>query len=245
MNKVQSIVIHKTKSLLDVEKNKQKWYQKKFMDNTFEKRYNGDFEFYKRLNRNYINIQEQAIKFNNEENRMFIAGCLDEIMLTEWEMTKSNLWKFWSEKRFELNRKTGYETKCCYNAIVKNAKPDLIDNSLAGIRKGLKDFKINEQVAVNWLKELMKWNRNESEICGIDTQRKIYCIIRKDFLPVVYLEKQRTKLTDEENKVFMEKCRNRMEQILFKAAINIGNELVSQINDEKILDDTELLMFWF
>jgi hypothetical protein len=224
-----------------MEKLKQKWYQKDFMDNTFEKKYIGDFEFYKKLNRNYNNIQEKAIRFNNEENQLFIAKCLDGIMLAEWETTNSELWKIWKEKRFELNRRVEYETKCCWNTIVKNAKPELVGNCLALIRKGLKDFRINEQIAVNWLKELMKWDRKMSEICDVDTQKKIYCIVRKDFLPIIYLEKQRFKLTDEKNKMFMEKCRNRMGQILFKAAMNIGDELISQIDDEKILNDIELL----
>jgi hypothetical protein len=241
MNELQKVVIHQTKSQLDMENRKQKWYQKEFWDNTYERKYNGDFEFYKRLNKKYNNLQSQAIRFNNEGNRMFIAGCLDEMMLTEWEITRTKLWRNWSEKRFELNHRCNYETKCCWDTMVKNAKQGFVDNCIAQIKKGLKNIKIDEQIAIDWLKDLMKWERNKSDICDIDTQRKIYCVVRKDFLPVAYLEKQKTKPTDEENVKFMEKCKCRMGQILFKAAMNIGNELISQVSDDEILDDIELL----
>jgi hypothetical protein len=68
INSVQNVIVGKTGDMYDLEKGNERWYQKDFRDNTFEKRYVGDFEFYKRLNRNFNNIQEQVIRFNDEDN---------------------------------------------------------------------------------------------------------------------------------------------------------------------------------
>jgi hypothetical protein len=74
---------------------------------------------------------------------------MDEILFNEWMKSHMGVWKDWKKKRFALNRKVRYEDECCWNTLTKNVKPELVDYKIGKIKKGLKDFKIDEKTAIN------------------------------------------------------------------------------------------------
>jgi hypothetical protein len=155
MNRAQKILLTETNKYRNLEARNEAWYQKEFWDDTYKKRYEDDFLFYKRLNKNYNNIQFQIMRFFHVENQRFIAECLDDLLHVEWKHTMNNLWIDWRIKRWKLNARTKYLNECCWNEVLSNVKPELIGYETAQIKKGLKSFNIQEGVFLNWLQEMM------------------------------------------------------------------------------------------
>jgi hypothetical protein len=72
MNSVQKILMQETNIFRNLEDRTEKWYQPEFLDDTFKKRYEGDFLFYKRLNKTFNNIRYQIMRFFQLNNQKFL-----------------------------------------------------------------------------------------------------------------------------------------------------------------------------
>jgi hypothetical protein len=93
-----------------------------------------------------------------------------------------------------------------------------------------------------WFSELAEWNGFDRRIIDVEIKRKIYCLIRKNPLPLAFLHNYHEfKPSRGYNMIMMDVYRYRLGQVLFMVAMNIKDKLLSQISDEEIIDGIELL----
>jgi hypothetical protein len=76
--------------VLDVKK---PWMKDEFWDNSYKKKYEGDFIWFKNFDRNWKGLREQIAKFFHPDNMEFIRRLIDEFINRELEVSMGDYWR--------------------------------------------------------------------------------------------------------------------------------------------------------
>jgi hypothetical protein len=91
MNKMQKVLISNVNYFRNLDREDKPWQNDEFWDDTYRKKYEGDFIFYKNLDKNYNGIRAQIMRFFYPDNQKFIRDVMDEFIIMEWFQTGGTL----------------------------------------------------------------------------------------------------------------------------------------------------------
>jgi hypothetical protein len=231
MNDMQKILVGNVNYFRKLDEEEKPWHKPEFWDDSYKRKYEGDFIFYKNLQRNYGNLRWQIIRYFNPDNLKFTRELLDRFIQVEWKQTRSANW----------NNLMGCRWWMYGNMDSKDALWDII---LGGVKENKKDFErykaeemlkkfdVSEKEFLFWIIELSKWSGYDLGKVNVEAQRKIYCTIRKYLLPLCFQGKVVWPSTRGAQIDLMKTLKNRASYYICKEVLGMRDKALQQISDE-------------
>jgi hypothetical protein len=167
---------------------------------------------------------------------------IDIFIWNEYANTRFGLWKHLVERRLWLIMcATKSFDDFMWDAILGNVKPRDRGYEKNQVLKSLKSFNVTEQELKAWMIELAYWDWNRPSVIDLEKKKRIYCAIRKNFLPISNLGKFINKQRKRGQELKMNILRDRAAYYIQKELLNMKDKVFGQVSDEDILDEIELV----